>query len=259
MAQAQVVDLGQQTSGNRTNDNNDIVLNLYLQLESLQQEVQTLRGIVEEQSYQIRRMQTESRDRYLDVDSRLSELSNSTPSFGESPISVRGVVIEPGQSPIDLQTNGGNSSLTPAPAVAPVSTGTERTTAVRPRNEQELYRTALNLLVEDSNYEDSIGMFQQYIDTYPAGRYLANAYYWQGEGLILVERYNQAKEVFSKVINGHPQHAKAPGAMMKLVVTYIKMNDISQARQTFQNLQSTYPNSITEIGAAEDYLRQAGN
>src|SRR5262245_40956781 len=56
---------------------NELVLQLYNQLESLQGEIQTLRGMVEEQSNQIRRMQTENRDRYLDVDRRLSELSGA--------------------------------------------------------------------------------------------------------------------------------------------------------------------------------------
>lgn len=260
IAQAQVVDIGQQVSGNNSSDSNDIVLNLYLQLESLQAEVQTLRGLVEEQSYQIRRMQTESRDRYLDVDNRLSNLSSSTRSANnDAPISVRGVVMEPGQAPIDLQNQEAIPRVVPRRSTASTPTPPSSTTPSKPRNEQEVYRTALNLLVEESDYENSINMFKLYIDTYPNGRYTANAYYWQGEGLILVRRYNQAKEAFTQVINNFPKHAKAPGAMMKLVVTYINMDDMTQAQQTFQNLQQAYPDSATEIGAAKDYLSQAGN
>src|SRR5690606_2670711 len=60
--------------------NNEVVVNLYFQLEALQREVQDLRGIVEEQGYLIQRMQTEARDRYLDLDRRLSSLSGGAPA-----------------------------------------------------------------------------------------------------------------------------------------------------------------------------------
>src|SRR5690554_5229874 len=56
--------------------NNQVLVDLFLQLQALQTEVQSLRGIVEEQGYQIRRMEQEQRDRYLDLDRRLSALGN---------------------------------------------------------------------------------------------------------------------------------------------------------------------------------------
>jgi tol-pal system protein YbgF len=279
-AQAAVVEAGgatppaqaQTANTNNSGSSNDVVINLYLQLEALQQEVQTLRGVMEEQSYQIRRMQTESRDRYIDIDSRLSGLANSgvsdsgltastpTPPVNSSGISARGTLTDPGRaqtSPDRVNPPGRSTVLPPTnpTATAPLVASTRALNM--PENEQELYRTALNLLVEDSNYEDSISMFQQYIDVYSSGRYLANAYYWQGEALILVERYNQAKEAFMMVFNNYSQDAKAPGALMKLVVTYIQMGDITQASQTLQDLRTQYPDSLTEISAAEDYLRRA--
>ena len=88
-AQVRVVDAGS-TQENRAqaipaapsnNSQNDIMVNMYLQLEALQSEIQNLRGLVEEQSYQIKRMQTEQRDRYLDTDSRLSEINSQVQSY----------------------------------------------------------------------------------------------------------------------------------------------------------------------------------
>lgn len=268
MAQARVVDLGSgssrqsNTSSSGTENNkNDIVLNLYFQLETLQQELQTLRGIVEEQSYQIRRMETQSRDRYLDIDSRLSGLSNSPGSGSDAPVSVRGMVTGPGQTPLtsragEATTGRGNDFVNEAGVNGAGAIAAD--SLPMPQNEQELYRTALNLLVEDSNYEDSVSMFQQYIDVYPNGRYAANAYYWQGEALILMDRYDQARAVFNMVIKNHPGHAKAPGAMMKLVVTYIQVGDSRQAKQVLQDLRTQYPDDLAAISAAEDYLSKAG-
>lgn len=45
---------------------------LFLQLQQLQDEVSRLRGMVEEQQYEIRQLKQESLDRYKELDGRLS-------------------------------------------------------------------------------------------------------------------------------------------------------------------------------------------
>src|SRR5690606_23269898 len=105
--------------------NNDLLMTLYTQLEALQREVQTLRGMVEEQSNQLRRAQTEQRDRYLDVDRRLSELT------GGAAIGATGAA--PGAAPpgtLPGATAGANTlppataGTTPPPATDPAAATT---------------------------------------------------------------------------------------------------------------------------------------
>lgn len=264
-----------QAGGGAAPGNNQVLVDLYLQVQALQTEVQNLRGIVEEQGYQLRRMEQEQRDRYLDLDRRLSALGTGGDPSGTglpgqpgAPADIPGITAPPAgnldapgalggvggiQEPQGLAGAAGSNLDTPASAAvvqAPVA---------MPANEQELYRTALNLLLEQSDYEQAISLFQRYIDTYPNGPYITNAYYWQGEALILVARYNQAKDVFSKLINDYPNDPKAPGAMLKLGVVYSRMGDNRLATQVWRDIQTRYPASVTEIRAAEDYLRRAGN
>ena len=97
-------------------------------------------------------------------------------------------------------------------------------------------------------------MFQSYIDNYPQGRYLTNSYYWQGEALILVSRFSQAKDVFNKILSEYSQDPKAAGAMLKLGVTYKQLGDLSLADQTWREIATRYPDSSTEIREAENYL-----
>ena len=52
---------------------NQGLLDLFRQLESLQAEVQTLRGQLEEQQYTIERLRQSQRDAYVDLDRRLQE------------------------------------------------------------------------------------------------------------------------------------------------------------------------------------------
>jgi len=273
-SQVPVVEAGtsrsQNSSAQAASGGNELLLTLYNQLEALQREVQTLRGRIEEQDYQIKQMQTEQRDRYLDIDRRLT--SGTQPQLDSNslpPLTAPGTapaVVPPSPSTITPQTgripqqgNGGIvANTTPIPGAAQVAPpgAIAATSAPAPQmDEQELYRTALNLLLEQSNYEQSIQYFQTYITTYPQGRYLTNSYYWQGEAFILVERFNDAKNVFSKIINDFPQDPKAAGAMLKLGVAYQKMGDIEQARKTWQEISVRYPESTTEIREASNHLR----
>jgi tol-pal system protein YbgF len=258
-AQVQVVEAGSARGQSQpaANDNqNEIVINMYLQLEALQAEVQNLRGLVEEQSYQIRRMQTEQRDRYLDTDSRLSELQNQIASPGRAAPAIT-------QAPVPLapvatnSTAGENGSVaangnTDQSAAQPAVTNT-------PRSEQDIYRQALALLLEKEEYQDSITLFQQYIDIYPQGRYFTNALYWQGAALELVGSYDRAIEVLTRLIDNHPQDAKAPTAMLRLGTVYREMGRKPEALATWRRISEVYPDSTSEIEIANEYLGDANN
>jgi tol-pal system protein YbgF len=282
-AQAPVVEAGTNSRGQTaavapaaaTGGGNELIVTLYNQLEALQQEVQTLRGRVEEQDFQIKRMQTEQRDRYLDIDRRLSSGDQppavtgnaglppaSTPpgSVGPAPTSPQAPYTRDAAPQQATAPNTGVAANT-IPQQGARDTSPANTTAsnipsaVPQMDEQELYRTALNLLLEENNYEQSIEYFQTYITTYPQGRYLTNSYYWQGEAFILVGRFNEARDVFSKIITEFPQDPKAAGAMLKLGVAYREMGDTDQARRTWQEIATRYPESTTEIREAANYLR----
>jgi len=261
-AQVQVVDAGGSQStapaqAPANNSQNDILVNMYLQLEALQAEVQNLRGLVEEQSYQIRRMQTEQRDRYIDTDSRISELYNQVQG---------GQVVTSGQAPTSpAQPGTGEAPLTTRPVVSANNRGNPAQTTIAsvtapstPQNESELYRSALDLLLEDSDFEQSIAMFQQYLDIYPQGRYLTNTLYWQGAAMELAGRHNQAIVVLQRVINEFTDDAKAPTAMLRLGTVYRKMGDNAQAAQFWRRISELYPNSNSEIELAREYLSEIG-
>lgn len=248
---------------------NELLMSLYDQLQALQSEVQSLRGTIEEQAYQLQRMQTEQRDRYIDLDRRLSEMTLGA-GVGAAPTAV------PGQMPADTTSpqpvpatgltpvapapqfsGGGNpGAVTADPgftATAPVPNPAS-SQPVPQMDEQELYRTALNLLLEQDRYEESFGLFQSYIDNYPQGRLLPNALYWQGEALILVSRLPEARDVFTRVLTQFPEDPKAASAMLKLGVVHQQLGNQDLATQTWRDIATRYPESVSEINLARDYL-----
>jgi tol-pal system protein YbgF len=255
--------------------NNEMVVNLYNQLQELQNEILTLRGMVEEQGYQLQRLQNESRDRYLDLDRRLQ--SGSAPAGEEAALGAPGPnapgATVPLNAPASPDTAAAPSS--PAPLNAPSQiAGVESPPAVPPASggvplseldggpqaleldEQETYRTALNLLLEQNKPGDAIALFQSYITRFSTGRLFTNALYWQGEAFILVQRNQEAVDVFNRLISEHPQDAKAPGAMLKAGVAYNQMGDRRAAEGMWRDLQQRFPTATAEINAAQDYLRR---
>ncbi len=267
---------------------NEIIVTLYNMVESLQREVQTLRGLVEEQTYQIRQMENEQRDRYLDVDSRLSELnrrmqvglngmSNGVNGIGNSTSQVFGVgsITEPSSLESAAQdalnpntmTNNSTNSVIPTEAGRDFSLPPRNsqstnplTSNAEPKTEEELYQEARNLLLNDGEFESSISVFQQMIEDYPQGRLAPNAYYWQGEALILVERYSQAINVFNQVINNFPTHEKAPDSKLKLGIVYSLMDNERRAQQVWRELLVDFADSgSASLRLAEVYLRDGYN
>ncbi len=261
-----VVEASTSPSGNAApaGNQNDVLVKMFLQLEALQSEIQNLRGTVEEQSYQIRRMQMEQRDRYLDTDSRLTELYNEVQAYhsgqgGLVQLPVGGVQTPSVQSSNETAINSQSIQTQPgAAAPNPVASGAGIDVNIA-QNEQQLYRQALNLLLEDEAYQDAINLFQQYMDVYADGRYLTNALYWQGAALELVGNYSQAIVVLQRLINEHPQDPKAPTAMLRLGTVYQEMGDSAQAAANWQRISELYPDANSEIEIANENLRALNN
>jgi len=69
---------GQTSSGGQPgNSPNDALVMLLDQFREMRAELETLRGLVEEQAYELNNLKSESLDRYTDLDSRLTAMSNA--------------------------------------------------------------------------------------------------------------------------------------------------------------------------------------
>ncbi len=191
---------------------------LFYQVQMLQQEVQTLRGLVEEQTFLIQRLQRDQKEQYLDLDSRVLALVEQRP--------------EPG----------------PITSV-PLDTGTPL--AAVPATEREAYRVAFDAM-KARNFDASIDGFRNLIETYPNGQYTPNAFYWMGEiYLVGSEDAEQARQSFMQVINLYPDHQKTPDALYKLGVVYHRLGDIEAAKRYLARVQNEHGQS-----AAADLARK---
>ncbi len=273
---------GQQASQSSTSNassNNDALSLLLEQNRQLQAEVMALRGFVEEQGNEIRKLQRDSLSRYTNTDSRLSALESgaatantaTTPAVNSAsgdianstanPIS-RGV-SEPGSSNFPAtspasdtsigtlnsnsapaSTNNG-STLSPAANTGrtPIPRGDRRGT-LQPAvlSEQQLYQMAYDSVI-NSNFERSVAEFDQYLSIYPAGRFVTNAYYWKGQAYLYLNRYEEARDSYEIILNQYADSPKLPDAMYGLGLAYQGMGNISQARSLLTDIKRKFPNT----------------
>lgn len=206
---------------------------LYFMIERLQQEVRRLQGEVEEQRHKLEQLSRQSRERYIDLDQRLLDLSRKQ---SEAPAAAASASVAPQQTP--------DASEQP-----------QNTREYRQPGEQELadYNQILDLIRNDKAYDQAIDRLYSFISEYPEGDLTVNAYYWLGEVYLVKPQLQQAKQAFSIVATRFADHRKAPDALYKLGVAEARMGDNQGARQTLQSVSSKYPDS-NAAQLASEYL-----
>lgn len=200
---------------------------LYYQLQVLQQEVLQLRGMVEEQAHELKRLKQQRLDDYLDLDRRLSALGQG------------------GGLPQGLPSEGSVASA----GAQSVAAGTG---SVAPQDEIQQYRSAIDLVLKKQQYDEAVVALQEHLNTYPNGRYSANAVYWLGEIYLLKNDLEQARQWFTRLMTDYPKHRKVPDGKFKLGKVYHLLGNDDQARALLNEVAAT---STDAAPLARDYLR----
>ena len=182
-------------------------------LEQLQREVQDLRGLNEQQAYQIEQMLQRQRQLYDEI--------------------------------AKLQSQ----PVTPAVESSTESTHSEKVASSTTLSETDSYQRAVNLVLKSRKYDEAIPAFQQFIKTYPNSSYAANANYWLGQLLFNKGQLKDAKKAFQTVINKYSNSSKSANSMMKLGKIAEQENDKSLATRYYRRVLNEYPKSSDAIVA----------
>src|SRR5688572_190551 len=229
-------------------------------LNELQQEVSSLRGLVEQQAYEIENLKKAQRDRYVDLDSRLSRLEGGAPSTPPAPDAP---ALEPGQTqqleptptaPGQLAAEEPQlaDSATPPPA-APAAPPAPDAGYVDPAAEKAAYDEAFAAL-RDGRYAESARRFQGFLQEYPNGDLTDNAMYWLGESYYVTQNYRPALETFSDLLSRFPQSSKAPDSLLKIGYAHYELKEWPQAERALNDVVSKFPET-TVARLAQGRLR----
>lgn len=199
------------------------------QVQLLQQEVQELRGLVEELQFQLERMQNTQNDRYLELDSRVQSLTVGGAVVASQP-------VPQGQNPAD--------PLGPIDSAEPPL-----------KDEKTLYNGAVEL-IRARQYDLAISQLEAVIAQYPQGQFTANAYYWLGEVHAAKPEpdYDAARQALAQVITFFPESRKVPDAAFKLGKVYHLTGDCVRATELLEQIVTQHQGKTVSRLAA-DYLR----
>ena len=177
---------------------------IYQKIGALEQEIATLRNLIEENTFLIERYQELQQQRYLDLDKRLhSILSGELEELNEG----------------SLNLNDLNST-----------------------EEIDLYKEALELF-EVSRYAEALEVFRDLIISFPEGAYSADAYFWSGELYLVQEQLEDAREHYLVVAEKFKDHDRVADCLYKLgVIEKLLLND-EAANSYFSRLISEYPDT----------------
>lgn len=255
----------QTVAGAQSAASNDALSLLLDQNRQLQTEIQALRGMVEEQGFEIRKLQRDSLSRYTDMDDRLRSLETTAAAQPSVPIGASTSPAISGQpsgkrSSVDTMptiggvrgTGGVDAPTTDVATSAPTAadTASSRSNRITSRgtlqpavlSEQQLYQMAYDSVI-NSNFERSIAEFDQYLSIYPQGRFVTNAHYWKGQAYLYLNRYDEARDSYEIILEQFQDSAKLPDAMYGLGLAYQGLGNIPQARQLLNEIKRRFPNT----------------
>jgi tol-pal system protein YbgF len=247
--------------------NNDALMLLLDQFQALRAEMEVMRGMLEEHSMEIRRLQRDSLDRYTDLDGRISALFQDMESGGAissapattSPAAASTAAIN--QLAVNPSAVASQSSAASSGAAATVSAASNVSAAGMTQDiaptlmtEQQLYELALDSLLQREEYQRSIQQFDQYLAQYPDGRFVTNAYYWKGQAFVNLSMFTEARDNFEVIITRYPDGRKIEDAMYSLGTVYHRLGDNTRSRQLLQDVRSRFPNT-SAANLADIYLR----
>ncbi len=104
------------------------------------------------------------------------------------------------------------------------------------------YQTAFALL-KDSQYDQAIAAFQQFLITYPDSSLADNAQYWLGEAYYVNKSFTEALAAFQRVAAKYPQSRKVPDALLKVGFCDYELKQWQSAKDVLAQVVSTYPDT----------------
>ncbi len=256
------------------------LLDMLSQLESLQKEMQRLRGEIEVQTHTLEQIKQRQRDLYVDLDKRLQRTealgvagttpSPPGPSTGsrsaasppvevipptESAASQRPPAGQPGAAPLTVEVAKRPPAEAPKPsATAPAQTEPAAAVGDDPAAARAAYQRAFTLL-KQGRYEQAVTAFNEFLATYPNSSYADNAQYWLAESYYVLRRFEQAIVEYQKLVANYPNSQKLTHSMLKIGYSYYELGQMDQARTVLEDLKTRYPGT-TAARLAEERLQR---
>lgn len=221
---------------------------LVLRLSQMEQEIRDLRGMVEDQTFEIDNLKASQRDLYMDLDQRLSQ-QGGNPATGGGPSGFP--ADRPRTTRIDPPTGGYQPSVSPSRDSGPVTLGSAGTTptAVDPQpldggvvpleGEVPEVRGEIDASLETSG----LGNRGNTAVAALADPVAEKSAYNEAFDALKSGRYAESARLFSAFLDRYPSGEFADNAQYWLGESYYVTGNYRIALEAFQTLLSRFPSS----------------
>ncbi|MHB1187791.1 tol-pal system protein YbgF [Thiobacillus sp.] len=205
---------------------NEQLLGLLKEVETLKTEIAKLRGHAEVQVHQLDTLGKRQNDLYADLDQRVADLAKAAKPAP--------VAEAPPAAP--------DTAVPPAAAAG-------KSPQLDPLLESRSYEAALAQFRE-ANYPAAIVGFNGFIKAYPDSALASNAQYWIGYSYYALKDYKTALAHQQKLLVLYPASNKVPDALLNIATSQLALDDTVSARKTLEDLVAKHPGTQAATLAA---------
>ena len=199
---------------------NEQLLGLLKEVETLKAEIAKLRGQAEVQAHQLETLGKRQNDLYADLDQRIGDIAKAAKPAPEA-----------GLAPASPATPEPTPSAGAAAGSPP---------QLDPLVESRSYETALGLFRE-ANYPGAIAGFNGFLKAYPDSALAANAQYWIGYSYYALKDYKTSLAHQQKLVAVYPASPKVPDALLNIAANQIALDNLAGARKTLEEIVAKHP------------------
>ena len=213
-------------------DNRQALLQLQAQIESLKQDIASLRGEREQLLRDITLLQRAQKDTNVDIEERFQKINSQLAKQEAAPPPVKEEA--PKSSKVNVQVDGFEFLADP---------------------EEKRDFEAAFVLFRKGDFAAAAKEFAQFVKVYSASGYKPSALYWLGSAKFARRDFNEAIAQLKGLVTDFPNHARAPEAMLTVGNAQLEIKQAKEARKTFNELLKLYP-TTEAAAAAKDRLAQ---
>ena len=200
-------------------------------LNKLEEEIANLSNNIDQNTYELQRIEDANQLRYMDLDKRIHQLETLILLSNED----------------DNQEQIVSSDLDENPLSGLIAND---------ESEEEFLLWSNSLkLIENSRYSEAAENLRLLILSFPQGEYTNEAYFYLGDIYFQQQMYQDSIETFNSLLNNFPENNRTPESIFKLGLNFLRLEDELAAISNFNNVIQNYPESSAAILSREELVK----
>ena len=200
-------------------------------LNKLEEEIANLSNNLDQNTYELQRIEDANQLRYMDLDKRIHQLETLILLSKEEDNQDQIVSGDIDENPLsDLIAND--------------------------ESEEEFLLWSNSLkLIENSRYSEAAENLRLLILSFPRGEYSIEAYFYLGDIYFQQQMYQDSIETFNSLLINFPDNNRTPETIFKLGLNFLRLEDEIAAISNFNNVIQNYPESSAAILSEEELVK----